>query len=170
MSLAVPEELFERHHGVIYRFLLRMTERIEVAEDLTQEVFLRVIQHMDTYQAQGRERAWLFKIARNLLLDHRRQSVRRPEQADEAPAASEPPTQFLSACLEESLRSLPESDREVFLLREVAGLSYDEIASVCSVTIDAVRSRIYRVRSELRAQLAPELNRARKIGKRKVNP
>jgi RNA polymerase sigma-70 factor (ECF subfamily) len=59
-----PAELFERHHVAIYRYLLRMTGSRETAEELTQDVFVRVLNGLEHYQQRDRERAWLFRIAR----------------------------------------------------------------------------------------------------------
>jgi len=67
------------------------------------------------------------------------------------------PTQELSAALSQALHALSELDRDVFLMREVGGLSYDEIAAACELTTTAVRSRLHRARQQLRTTLAPAL-------------
>lgn len=99
-------------------------------------------------------KAWLFRIARNLVLDHHRHGRRHPAPmalvAEPARAAS----QETELAVNEALALLPALDRDVFLMREVAGLGYEEIAAACDLSPDAVRSRIHRIRLQLRQQLA----------------
>jgi RNA polymerase sigma-70 factor (ECF subfamily) len=147
--------IFERHHLAIYRFLRRATGDGTSAEDLTQEVFLRVVRGVDRYEDRFRERAWVFRIARNVLLDgHRRAQKVHPilglEAAEQVTVAGR---QAESVVLQEALGSLREEEREAFLLREVAGLGYEEIGPIVEATPDAVRMRIYRARTALRAWL-----------------
>ena len=152
---ASPAELFERHHLAIYRYLLRMTGSRDQAEELTQDVFLRVIKSQGSYTEQDRERAWLFQIARNLRCDRLRHDRRRipPLQLDNYEPA-EAPRQALRLNLLQALANLSDEDREAFVLAEIGGLSYAEIGLVCVITPAAVRSRIYRARLALRAALA----------------
>jgi RNA polymerase sigma-70 factor (ECF subfamily) len=97
-------------------------------------------------------RAWVFRIARNLALNHLRDDRRRPQTIEMHERAA-PPTQELGAAIGEALGALDALDRDVFLLRESAGLSYDDIAATCGITIEAVRSRLRRTRERLRQQL-----------------
>lgn len=148
--------LFEQHHLVIFRYFWRMTSRREIAEDLTQDVFVRAVRGLAGYEPRNRDRAWLFQIARRLLLDHRRTARRRGTAAELTDRdAAAPPVQQLSLAIDEALDRLSEVDREVFVLREVAGLGYEEIATVCGLTPAAVRSRICRARAALRTALQP---------------
>src|SRR5262245_5418192 len=99
-------------------------------------------------------RAWIFRIARNLAIDHRRRhAVRLTEPAAARPEAGRPAAQDTSAAVNEALAALEPLDRDVFLLREAGGLSYAEIAAACDLTVPAVRSRIHRARLDLRARL-----------------
>jgi RNA polymerase sigma-70 factor (ECF subfamily) len=104
----------------------------------------------------GGERAWVFKVARNLGLNFLRDGARRPLPAPLVERSSAP-TQELAVALDQALRALADLDRDVFLMREVGGLSYDEIAAACALTPTAVRSRLHRARQQLRATLAPAL-------------
>jgi RNA polymerase sigma-70 factor (ECF subfamily) len=151
--LPTAADLFERHHLAIYRYLLRMTGSRETAEDLTQEVFLRVLT-ASSYEERDRELAWLFRIARNLRIDRLRREQRSPARAplDHTDVAG-PPHQGLRLSLQQALSTLADEERDAFVLAEVGGLSYAEIASVCGVTSAAIRSRIYRARQSLRASL-----------------
>jgi len=157
MSTSAAEDLFERHHLVVFRFLRRMTGNTGVAEDLTQEVFLRVVRGLADYRDRTRERSWIFRIARNVLVDRHRESERSPLHVplDEAFAAMLPAAQGLTVTLEQALAGLSEDDRQAFLLREVGGLGYTEIAAVTGGTRDAARMRIYRARLALREALRP---------------
>lgn len=148
-----PAELFERHHVAIYRYLLRMTGSRETAEELTQDVFVRVLKGLDQYQERDRERAWLFRIARNLRCDLARQSQRQPSTALDDIEPVEPQRQELQLSLVRALAALAEDDREAFVLGEIGGFSYVEIGAICEASPAAVRSRIYRARLALRHAL-----------------
>jgi RNA polymerase sigma-70 factor (ECF subfamily) len=157
------EALFARYRTPVYRFLCRLLGDRAVAEDLTQDVFLRALGA--TYEPSDRERAWIFQVARNLARDHARRLVhRRPAVLDEP---DEPLTfvdHSVAIAVHTAIRALPDLEREMFLMREVAGLTYDEIALACDVTTDAVRNRLHRARMTLRQALAPpviHLNRVR---------
>jgi len=149
--------VFERHHLVVFRFLRRMTGDVSVAEDLSQEVFLRVIRRFESYEDRSRERSWVFRIARNLLVDRHREKERSPQDVplDQAFSPRQRPTQGLRVVLQQALAGLPADDREAFLMREVGGLSYDEIGDATGGTRDAARMRIYRARLALREALRP---------------
>jgi RNA polymerase sigma-70 factor (ECF subfamily) len=146
--------LFERHGRAVRRFLYRMTRDVAMADDLAGEVFLRVVRAGPAYEARGREAAWVFRIARNVWHDASRRARRSVEDGvpADAPVA---PGQVVAIDLQRGLDALPEEDREVFLLGEVAGLSYDEIADATGASVASVRSRIYRARQALRARLLP---------------
>ena len=145
-------EVFERHHLAVYRYLLRMTGRPDLAEDLTQEVFLRVLRGAAKYEDRGTERAWVTRITRNLLIDHRRKSKREPECADVDAAGTAAP-QDRDLALKQALLTLQDGDRDALLMRAVLGLGHDEIAELTGVTAAAVRSRIYRARRAIRPLL-----------------
>jgi RNA polymerase sigma-70 factor (ECF subfamily) len=149
------ESLFAEHHNRLLRYLSRVAGETEVARDLVQEVFLRVSRSAIPVGPDNQVAGWLFKIARNVALDHHRQRQRRPEtDLDSAPEGARDAQQEMALALKRALAKLPDLDRDVFLLREVSGLSRDEIAAACDLTSDAVRSRIHRTRLELRAALA----------------
>ena len=131
-----------------------MTAGSSVADDLTQEVFVRVLQASGRYDARERERAWVFRIARNVLIDHHRRRARSVETSAPADAAV-PAPQDVSVPLSSALAALPEPERDAFLLSEVGGLAYAEIAALLQSTVPAVRSRIYRARMMLRDMLSP---------------
>ena len=154
--LVKSQVLFTAHRDGVFRYLCRIVGKGD-ASDLTQEVFLRVTRSPVPDTTPDGERAWVFRIARNLALNHRRDSGRRPETVELADA-SRPASQETSVAMHQALEQLSPLDRDVFLLREVAGLSYDEIAISCEITAAAVRSRLQRSREQLRRVLQPLLN------------
>jgi RNA polymerase sigma-70 factor (ECF subfamily) len=159
-----PADLFERHHVAIYRYLLRMTGSRETAEELTQDVFLRVLEKMDGYQERDRERAWLFRIARNLRFDRARQQHRHPPPAPLKDVdLIEPQRQELRLSLARALAGLNDDYREAFVLVELGGFSYAEIGIICAATPAAIRSRIYRARLALRLELEAPAIRERSL-------
>jgi RNA polymerase sigma-70 factor (ECF subfamily) len=164
MSAPDPARLFDRHHLAVFRFLRRVTGSPSLAEDLTQEVFLRVVRGLDGYDERSREVSWIFRIVRNVLVDRHRARARLPQDASlqDAAVVSRPATQVLTAILDEALARLPDEEREAFLMREVGGLGYHDIAEASGATPDAARMRIYRARLALRAALGP----SRSVGAR----
>lgn len=151
-----PQLLFTAHRDGVFRYLCRIVGQTD-ATDLTQEVFLRVTRSPLPEATADGERAWVFRIARNLALNHKRDVARQPAtdaEVEPARAAS----QEVSAAMKEALDRLPALDRDIFLLREVAGLSYAEIATACEISSDGVRSRLHRARQQLRQLLQPWMN------------
>ena len=155
MAGPTPEGVFARHHRDVYRYLARMTGSPDVAEDLRQEVFLRVVRALRNGGPVGHERGWVFAIARNALIDRQRAGLRHPEARADGLEPHKEATQALAFGLDEALKALQDEDRDVFLMKEVGGLRYDEIAAVCECTVEAVRSRLCRTRMQLRRVLDP---------------
>ena len=153
---ADAEALYHANQRGLFRYLCRAVGHAETARDLTQDVFVRVSRSVIPVAPEAALRGWLFQIARNLALDHHRSSQRRP-QAEPLTDTARPASQDTSAQVNEALASLADVDRDVFLMREVAGLGYDEIATACGLTPDAVRSRIHRTRLQLRERLSTQI-------------
>ena len=120
-------------------------------------MFLRVTRAGLPEATAGGQRAWVFRIARNLALNHVRDGHRRPVVNGLTESAA-PATQELGVALRLAIAALPGPDRDVFLLREIAGLRYDEIAVACEMPLEAVRARLHQARQALRAALGPELD------------
>jgi RNA polymerase sigma-70 factor (ECF subfamily) len=150
-----PQALFAAHRDSVFRYLSRVVGPTEAA-DLTQEVFLRVARAPIPETTRDGERAWVFRIARNLALNHQRDSGRRPHTV-ELVDAGRPAPQETALAMRQALGHLASLDRDVFVLREVIGLSYDDIAASCELTPDAVRARLRRARIHLRELLGPLL-------------
>ena len=144
------EHLLQRHRGPLFTFLLRMLADKERACDLAQKTFLRAIKGAGAWHQGERFKPSLYAIARNLCVDARRldrgESSDAPVGGDESSAG--PPPALLRA-----FASLPAEQREVFLLREQAGLQYGEIAAVLALAADTVQGRMEEALEELRRQL-----------------
>jgi RNA polymerase sigma-70 factor, ECF subfamily len=158
-----PEALFAAHQHRLFRYFCRAVGQRETARDLTQDLFVRVTRTAIPVTADGEVRAWLFHIARNLALDHHRRRLRRPEPAVLTDDAARAPSQDVDLAVNEALAALADLDRDVFVMREVAGLGYDEIGRACGLTPDAVRSRLHRTRLQLRDALAAPIATRRTI-------
>nr|WP_208865975.1 RNA polymerase sigma factor SigE [Kitasatospora cheerisanensis] len=157
------EEIVEAHSARVYRLAYRLTGNQHDAEDLTQEVFVRVFRSLSTY-TPGTFEGWLHRITTNLFLDmvRRRQRIRfdaLAEDAAERLASREPsPAQHFSdthfdADVQQALDTLAPEFRAAVVLCDIEGLSYEEIAATLGVKLGTVRSRIHRGRSHLRAAL-----------------
>ena len=155
--------LFAANQRRLFNYFCRAVGETETARDLTQDVFVRVSRTAIPVASDGEVRAWLFRIARNLAIDHHREHLRRPEPSELMDEAVRAPSQDVDLAVNEALAALGDLDRDVFLMREVAGLGYDEIGRACGLTPDAVRSRIHRARLQLRRALASPIATRRTI-------
>lgn len=154
MAGPTPEDVFIRHRREIYRYLVRTTGRPDAADDLSQEVFLRVVRALRNGGPVGHERGWVFSIARNLVRDRQRSQRTGPVMVETFSEPATAGTQAMAFGLAEALAALADDDRDVFLLKEIGGLSYAEIAVACNCSVEAVRSRLFRTRAALRTTLA----------------
>jgi len=151
------ERLYLGHRGDVFRAALRELGNVHDAEDVTQAAFI------DAYRAVLRgsrpesPRAWLLAIAENVRRRRVRTALRRPREEPldpEVASAAEPTTEQTNA-LRSALAALPPQQRDVFLLREIAGFSYSEIAEYIGSTVGAVQMLLFRARQALRAELEP---------------
>lgn len=155
--MADAEALFAAHQAGLLRYLSRAVGHGDTARDLTQDVFVRVVKADALPGVDTERKAWLFRIARNIAIDyHRKRNVRGPEPL-EVPEPSRTASQDTTLEVTEALSQLDALDRDVFLMRESAGLSYAEIGAACDITPDAVRSRIHRARLQLREYLSRQI-------------
>src|ERR1700730_19291876 len=115
--MADTEGLFAANYHRLFRYFCRVVGRADTARDLTQEVFLRVSRSPIPAAADGDLRAWLFRIARNLALDHHRSRLRHPEPSALVDEPTRSPSQAVNLDVNEDLATLPALDRYVFLMR-----------------------------------------------------
>ena len=158
------DEIVEQHSERVFRLAYRLTGNRPDAEDLTQEVFVRVFRSLDRY-TPGTFEGWLHRITTNLFLDgaRRKQRIRFDALSDERAArltSSTPSPEVtvtewqFDADVEAALASLPPDFRAAVVLCDVEGLTYEEVADVLGAKMGTVRSRISRGRAMLREALA----------------
>ena len=169
---AAFEELIERHQALVSGTGARMLGSNSDVEDIAQQVFIRVWKSAGRYVPRAKFTTWLLKITRNLVFNELRRSKRRayvPIQidpnAEEIPlkdeAAQSPDASLLETelqqAIDKSIAELPETQRMAVILRRYQGLSYEQIADVLDLSVPAVKSVLFRARTELRAQLSSYL-------------
>lgn len=169
-DLSAFERLYERHKGPLFRYLLRQSRHREIAEDLFQEVWSRVIATRQRYAPLARFSTFLFSIGHNCFIDHCRRSANAPTahsdalgDHDELLAESShrgPERQIASQQLAErmsaALARLPAEQLEVFVLFEESGLSLNDIAEVTGVGMETAKSRLRYALAKLRRSLSDE--------------
>ena len=157
------DDIVRKHSVRVYRLAYRLTGNPHDAEDLTQEVFVRVFRSLASY-TPGTFEGWLHRITTNLFLDsaRRRQRIRFEglgQDAEGLLAGGDPsPAQafderHLDGDIQAALRDLPPEYRAAVVLCDIEGLSYEEIAATLGVKLGTVRSRIHRGRAQLRTAL-----------------
>lgn len=157
------EELFAKHHGEIYAYLIRMVRDPELAADLTQDAFVKAYRAYDTLEKAENARAWLYQIAHRVALDHirRRKIVRflpwTGESRGAVPSAEHLVMEArLSGDLQRALERIPERQRAALLLAELHDLTGLELAATLGVSHVAARALLTRARESLRQALAAE--------------
>lgn len=151
--------LFDRYQVSLYNFFLRLTGDRAVSQDLTQNLFYRLIRYRESFQpAHGSFRSWIYRMARNVHLDFRKQEARSPGRpADpgdiEAQTADQTSgyTQDQFQRLEQAMEGLDADEREVLVLSRYQGLKYEEIARIRDSSVGAVKVQVYRAIKQLRA-------------------
>ena len=157
------DDLVRQHSSRVYRLAYRLTGNQHDAEDLTQEVFVRVFRSLPSY-TPGTFEGWLHRITTNLFLDmaRRRQRIRFEGLGDQAVGLlrDDEPTpaqvfdaRHLDTDVQQALEALAPEYRAAVVLCDIEGLSYEEIAATLGVKLGTVRSRIHRGRAQLRAAL-----------------
>ena len=155
--------LIERYWDRLYRWLCRLTRDPTVAEDITQETFLKAFAAVNRFEPGSNFRAWLFRIAHNNFVNQRR-AVRHNRQPLVPEVAEEPRGPVGETLSREALRliaeavaKLPSDFRGALTLRVEEGLSFREIAGVMGITEETARWRVFKARQKLMVVLAPEL-------------
>jgi RNA polymerase sigma-70 factor (ECF subfamily) len=147
----------------VYNYVLRLVSDRALAEDLTQEVFLRVFQGLPKFSLRSKFTTWLFQVTKNRVLDELRAVERRPRLV--VAIDDVPPLEVVDAPVERveavdavwrSVRELNVDLKMALLLRDVVGLSYTEIADSLEITLATVKWRIYKAREEVQLALARE--------------
>lgn len=150
--------IFERHHGRVYRFCMRMTGNGPASEDLVQEIFLRMNRYSGKLRPDSNFQPWMYRLARNVCNDHLRKSQRESGdlEAIPEPVSGEPGAVELMEKSEEvtllhrALDSLPEKKREVLILSRFEKHKYEEIARLLDCSVGTVKVRVHRAVRQLR--------------------
>ena len=153
------QAVFEQYKDPVYRFVWRMTNSPDVAEDITQEVFLTLLRQRARFDAtRGQIRPFLLGIARNLVLKTVRRDKDRWSALDQEQFTAKP-VDFagceLADIIAKTIQDLPPLQREVLVLAHYEGLSLDEIARTVDAEVGTVKSRLHRARENLRRMLEP---------------
>jgi len=167
------QQVYNEYQGKIFRYLARMVGENE-AEDLTQEVFVKIGQALETFRGESSLSTWIYQIATNAALDRLRRPFNRhagekllPVEAitetkedeniwtGELVASTEQRVirQEMNGCIREIIQMLPETYRSVIALSELEGLSDSEIADILGLTLQATKIRLHRARAKLRKEL-----------------
>ena len=163
---AAFDEIYSRFAEMVYNLTLRLTGDADEAADLSQEIFLRIYRHLGRFAGRSSLKTWIYRVA----LNHSRSRLgrRRLPTQSLTPAPGEPPTDVADARrgpqeraeagddaqrVGTALARLATPFREAVVLRDLEGLSYQEIAEVAGVPVGTVRSRIARARDQLRSML-----------------
>lgn len=161
------ELLYARHKGPLYRYLQRLCHDTDVASDVFQEVWGKVIASRERYEAKAQFNTFLFRIAHNCAMDHFRRAGRVPahqladvdELQEVLPGADtdRPETSVsesqVKAAFKQALDALPPEQRDVFVLYEESGLSLEEIGKITGVAMETAKSRLRYALTKLRAAL-----------------
>lgn len=170
------KEIVERYQNQVMSTVYRFTGDYYQAEDLTQEVFIRVFKSAKRYRPKAKFRTWLFKIVVNLCLNYKRDKSRNRTQSLDAPLitndgelmreVSTPPGDIPDIALEEremrrkvrdAVDSLPENQRLAVILQRFEEMSYKEISESLGISVSAVESLLFRARRNLKLKLTPYL-------------
>jgi RNA polymerase sigma-70 factor (ECF subfamily) len=172
---AAYRELVRRYERPIFSLLFRMVRDRELAEDLSQETFVKALNAIDSYRPEYKFSSWIFKIANNAAIDHLRRRELDTLSLEGSPHAETPEAvqatalqlgdrtenaldiveaKELGAAIEEAIGRLRPEYRSCILLRHVEGLAYEEIAQTLDLPLGTVKTYIHRARNELRETLA----------------
>jgi RNA polymerase sigma-70 factor (ECF subfamily) len=177
------ELLVTRHRRPVFNFILRFVRDPAQAEDVTQETFLRLIKGADAYERQAKFTTWLYTIARNLCIDAARRGKHRKAASLDAPLGDDEgsvslldlvpdgaagvdrqaQSRELAVRMRAAIEALPDEQREIFLLREVADLQFNEIAAVVGCPENTVKSRMRSALEKLRDALEEYRDLARAV-------
>jgi len=171
---AAFRELIRRYERPVFSLVFRMVRDREVAEDLAQETFIKVLNHVDKYRPEFKFSSWLFKIANNVAIDHMRKRQLQTISIDGSPHAAtaaeiqassfdveargetaleELESKELGSAIERAIAHLRPEYRNCIMLRHVEGRSYEEIAATLDLPLGTVKTYIHRARHELRRAL-----------------
>jgi RNA polymerase sigma factor (sigma-70 family) len=150
--------LFERHHKRIFNFLAQLADDRELAADLTQNVFLRMIRYRGSFRQDSRFTPWIYQIARNVFADHYQmvkkkhlQTVDIDNVGDNLPDESESAVmEENEALLHRSMALLTDEQRELLILTRFQHMKYEEVAQIMETTVSNIKVKVHRAIGKLR--------------------
>jgi RNA polymerase sigma-70 factor, ECF subfamily len=169
-------ELIRRYERPVFSLLFRMVRDRELSEDLSQETFIKVLNHIDRYRPEFKFSSWLFKIANNLAIDHLRrrqldtismsgsphaataealEATSFEIASEQESALEEMASREVGSAIEQAIARLRPEYRSCIMLRHVEGRSYEEISATLDLPLGTVKTYIHRARHELRKALEP---------------
>jgi len=158
-DVAAFEILYRRHKDAIYRYLLRLCGHRDTAEDIFQEVWGKIVKARASYRPTAKFTTFLYRVAHNCFIDHLRRNKRHASNTTLEPELHSDPGETLELATERSLarerlelalKTLPDEQRDAFLLSEEGGLSMDQIASVTGCNRETAKSRVRYAINKLR--------------------
>ena len=161
-DVAAFEVLYRRHNDAVFRYLLRLCQHRDTAEDVFQDAWGKIVKARDSYRPTAKFSTFLYRVAHNCFIDHIRRNKRHTQIAAVEPDSQPDPADLPEVeterslarrRLEAALQELPEEQRDVFLLSEEAGLSLDQIASVTDSNRETAKSRLRYAVNKLRAAI-----------------
>jgi RNA polymerase sigma-70 factor (ECF subfamily) len=151
------EQLWETFSGPLHQFIRRRVPDPHSAEDILQDVFLKIHTHIDTLRAQDRLASWIYQITRNAIADYYRAQRPIVELAETIPVAEElvddDVIRELSPCVAAMVEELPDTYREALRLTEYQGLSQKAMSEQLGISFSGAKSRVQRARAKLKEQL-----------------
>jgi RNA polymerase sigma-70 factor (ECF subfamily) len=161
-DVAAFEVLYRRHNDALYRYLFRLCRHRDSAEDVFQEVWGKIIQSRARYRPTAKFTTFLYRVAHNCFIDHIRRNKRHANSVDIEPDSHRDPGEqpemlvekgLARQRLDKALRDLPDEQRDVFLLREEADLSLDQIAAITGTNRETAKSRLRYAVKKLRTAI-----------------
>ena len=161
-DVAAFELLYKRHNDALFRYLFRLCHHRDTAEDIFQEVWGKIIKARENYRPTAKFTTFLYRVAHNCFIDHIRRNKRHTQIADVDPDQQADPgdlpemqteRSLARSRLLEALQQLPDEQRDVFLLREEAGLNLDQIASITATNRETIKSRLRYATNKLRTAI-----------------
>lgn len=170
-------QIYQEYEQPMFNYILRMVQDHEIAEDLTQDVFVRVYQHLSTFRGESGFSTWIYRLATNLCRDHfRKKSSRQERRTDRLGIVSSAGNQEIershpherttpiraddmviksemNACIRKYIDQLPEDYRAVIILSELHDLKNQDIAEIVECSLETVKIRLYRARKRLKETL-----------------
>ncbi|MCA9740643.1 MAG: sigma-70 family RNA polymerase sigma factor [Deferribacteres bacterium] len=165
-------QLYEKYKDSVYSIAFRMANDSQVAEDIVQDVFIKVFKNIGSFRGDAAFSSWLYRITSNVCINHFRKAKRwkalvsngyfetqtETHQAPDAARQTE-----LAPHLEHAIRQLPEGYRMVFVLHDVQGFRHEEIGAMLNIAIGTSKSQLHKARRELRQLLSPILEMQRAL-------